>query len=142
MWSCPVCERKFKSNNQHHICTTKDIGELFLDKSDELVLAFDRIMTVVMDWQPSFMGPSVNTIVFTNNKAWLIIKPMKKELDIKFYHHERLESSWIKKCSKNTWRYAYHLRVSNEEEMDKEFFELLRMGYDHAMLSKHDLIKE
>ena len=53
MWTCPKCDRKFKTTNQSHMCTTKDIGELFLDGSDELVLAFDRIMTEVMQWEPN-----------------------------------------------------------------------------------------
>ena len=63
------------------MCTTKDIGELFIDKPDELVLAFDKIATRVLDWEPSHMGASIHSVVFTNKKAWLIIIPMKKVLD-------------------------------------------------------------
>ena len=112
MWTCPVCNRKFKTTNQSHMCTTKDIGELFLDKPDELVLAFDRIMSEVMQWEPNYMGPSTKAVVFTNKKAWLIIRPMRKELDVKFYYHEELESRWVKRHSKYSWRF----RSSHESD--------------------------
>ena len=36
---------------------------------------------------------------FTNNKAWLIVKPMSKELDVKFYYSENIHSPHIKKTT-------------------------------------------
>lgn len=133
MWTCPKCERKFKSQNQHHICTTKDIGELFIDKPDDLVLAFDRIMTAVMRWKPNYMGASTHSIVFTNHKAWLIVKPMKKRLDVKFYHREEIESDIIAKRTTYPNKFAYHISISYEEEVTTEFLELLSMGYEYAL---------
>ncbi|MEM1136166.1 MAG: DUF5655 domain-containing protein [Bacteroidota bacterium] len=133
MWTCPKCKRKFKSNNQYHICTTKDIGELFLDKSDELVLAFDRVMTEVMVWKPNDLGASIHSVVFTNKKAWLIIKPMKSVLDVKFYYKEIIESDLIAKRTKYPNKFAHHIRVASEEEVTPEIIKLLRMGYEYAL---------
>jgi len=115
------------------MCTTKDIGELFIGKPDELVLAFDSIMTAVMQWQPNHVGASVHTIIFTNKKAWLIIRPMKKELDVKFYCDDRLESELIKKIVPYPNKSAHHLRVSHENEVTSEFLKLLREGFNYAM---------
>ncbi|TRX60574.1 hypothetical protein FNH22_05860 [Fulvivirga sp. M361] len=115
------------------MCTTKDIGELFLGKSDEMVLTFDRIMTEVMLWQPNDLGASIHSVVFTNRKAWLIIKPMKKELDVKFYYSEEIDSPLIKKRTTYPNKFAHHLRVSSELEITAELINLLRMGYDYAM---------
>lgn len=133
MWTCPTCNRKFKATNQHHMCTTKDIGELFLDKPDDLVLAFDRIMTSVMVWKPNDLGASIHSVVFTNKKAWLIIKPMRKELDVKFYYHEHIHSGLVKKYVKYPNKVAHHLRVSQEDDITSEFLGLLSMGYTYAM---------
>lgn len=132
MWTCPKCERKFKTTNQSHMCTTIDIGELFLDKPDLLVLMFDTIVQVVMGWQPNYMGPSTKSIVFTNKKAWLIIRPMKKEMDLKFYLQEKLDHPRIKKHQKYPNKYAHHIRIWDEDQVNEELFELLRMGYDYA----------
>lgn len=115
------------------MCTTKDIGELFIDKPDELVLAFDKIATRVLAWEPSHMGASIHSVVFTNKKAWLIIKPMKKVLDVKFYHEDRLDSDLIMRTTQYRNKFAHHIRVASEYEIDQAFFKLLRIGYDHAM---------
>ncbi|MEL6863752.1 MAG: DUF5655 domain-containing protein [Bacteroidota bacterium] len=135
MWECPVCNRQFQKNKQSHMCVVKDPGELFEGRPDYMVMAFGHLMDVVMGWQPGTMGASVHTIIFTNKKAWLIVKPMKKELDIKFYHKEELEHELFKKVTHYNNKYAYHIRVKWEEELTEELFELLRMGYDYGMTS-------
>jgi len=85
MWECPKCERIFKTTNQSHSCTNKTLDDLFENRPDNLILTFDKLLVAVMDWEPNSAGASTNTIVFTNKKAWLIVKPMTKELDLKFY---------------------------------------------------------
>ena len=133
MWECSKCKRKFKAKNQYHICTNKEVGELFIDRSDEMVLAFDRIMTSVMLWKPNDMGASLHSVVFTNKKAWLIVKPMKHELDVKFYYREHIHSDLVKRYVKYPNKVAHHLRVSREDEITSEFIGLLSMGYTYAM---------
>lgn len=133
MWTCPRCQRKFKANNQSHICVIKDIGELFIDKGDDLVLAFDAINTIVMEWQPNSVGASKHAIVYASKKAWLIIKPMKKELDVKFYHEEELESEVLKKVTLFGKKYAHHIRIKHENEVTPEVIELLKQGFDFSI---------
>ncbi|MEL7122789.1 MAG: DUF5655 domain-containing protein [Bacteroidota bacterium] len=133
MWICPKCERHFKTKNQSHACETKDIGEFFEGKPDGLVLAFDKILTAVIDWDPNSVGPAKNAIVFANKKAWLIIKPMSKELDIKFYSDQPLESEIFKKVGEYRNVFVYHIRVKHELEVTEEVIDLLREGYNYAM---------
>ncbi len=95
MYTCPKCERKFKVNNQSHMCTTKTIDDLFENRADNVVLAFESVLNVTMDWEPQSIGASVNTVIFTNKKAWLIVRPMTKELDLKFYYSEPLDSGLV-----------------------------------------------
>ncbi|QCK16560.1 DUF5655 domain-containing protein [Mangrovivirga cuniculi] len=79
------------------MCSTKGIGELFLGKSDEMVIAYDDLTNKISQWKPYSAGASTHSIVVTSKKAWLIIKPMKNELDLKFYYDEKLVSPRIKK---------------------------------------------
>jgi hypothetical protein len=132
-WVCPKCKRRFKSANQSHSCTNKDIGELFLGKPDELVLAFDVLLQTTASWAPNSFGAATHSIVFTNSKAWLIIKPMKTVLDIKFYYDEEIPSDRFHKIGNYFGKFAHHIRVSDAEQLDKEFFELIRIGYDYAI---------
>ena len=114
------------------MCTTMDIGTLFIDKPDEIVLAFDTYSQVIMAWQPNYMGPSTKSIIFTNKKAWLIVKPMKKELDLKFYLSEKKEHSLIRKHQKYPNKYAHHIRIQHEQEITTKLVELLKKGFNYA----------
>jgi len=119
--------------NQFHFCETKDVGELFIGKPDELVLAFDTLAQAVMKWTPNSFGPSRHSVVFTGKKAWLIIKPMKNALDVKFYLKERSDSPLVKHIAKYPNKYAHHIRVARESEINKPLLDLLRQGYDYAL---------
>ncbi len=133
MWTCERCQRNFKSTNQSHTCTTIDIGELFVGKPDDLVLAFDDILMGVAHWEPNSIGAARHSIVFTNHKAWLIVKPMKTELDVKFYHDTPIESDRFKRIKEYNNKYAHHIRIKHPNEINEAFFELLKLGYDYAL---------
>jgi len=134
MWTCPKCERKFKTSNQSHSCTKVRLDDLFAGKPPELLLAFDGILYRVMEWEPNNVGTATKAIVFTNKKAWLIIKPMSKELDVKFYHTENIQSPYIKKSSQWGKKWAHQIRIQNADQIDEEFLRLLRIGFDYAMM--------
>lgn len=133
MWTCPKCERVFKTINQSHSCVAQDLGLLFLDKPDNLVLAFDGIMSAVLQWEPNAMGASKNAIVFTNKKAWLILRPMAKELDLKFYYDEVIPHPLVKKTAEYKGKFAHHLRIKEEIEITPELLALLRKGFEFAL---------
>ncbi len=116
-----------------HMCSTKDIGELFIGKPDELVLIFDALAEVTSDWEPNSYGASVNTIIFTSKKAWLIIKPISKQLDIKFYNDQRLESELLHKVTTFGKKYAHHIRLSSVEELSADVFYLLQLGHQYSL---------
>ncbi len=133
MWTCPRCERQFKTTNQSHSCVQTTIDDLFAKRPDHLLLAFDTLLTQLMDWEPISVGPSKNTVVFTNRKAFLIIRPMQKVLDIKFYYDEALSSERIHKITEYNGKYAHHIRIQDEIEIDEEILGLIRQGYQFAM---------
>ncbi|MEM6261040.1 MAG: DUF5655 domain-containing protein [Bacteroidota bacterium] len=133
MWQCPVCKRNFKQTNQFHMCTTKDIGELFLGKPDELVLAYDDLVQGMAGWEPNSIGASIHSIVMTSKKAWLIIKPMKSQLDVKFYTDDPPISKRIKKTTSYRNKFACHIRIAHPDEIDEEVFFLLRKGFEHSL---------
>ena len=133
MWTCPTCNRKFNKHRQSHICVVKDVGELFLDKSDELVLAYDTLYHEIMAWQPNSSGAATHSIVFTNKRAWLIVKPMKSELDLKFYNDSLIESDQIRKTTPFGKHIGHHIRIQNEFQISNELLKLIRIGYDYGM---------
>jgi len=85
MWTCPKCERDLKNPNQWHNCVKVSIDSLFEGKSEELVLVFDKLLSEIIDWENIAVSATQNCIVFVHNQTFLIIRPMKKQLDLKFY---------------------------------------------------------
>ncbi|MEM8526751.1 MAG: DUF5655 domain-containing protein [Bacteroidota bacterium] len=133
MWTCPKCERQFKTANQSHTCSEKTLDNLFAKSSDELILAFDRILTEIINWTPCSVGAAKKAVIFTSKKAWLIVRPMTKELDLKFYYDEPLEGEIFKKIAPWGKKYAHHIRVKHEVEITDEIFGLLRKGHEFSL---------
>lgn len=115
------------------MCSQKDIGELFIGKPDDFVLVYDQIEQHVMQWQPHSVGASIHSIVFTNKRAWMIIKPMAKAMDIKFYTGEPVDHKLIFKVTEYRNSYANHIRLSHPDEVTDECIELLYIGYTFAL---------
>ena len=133
MWTCSKCERRFKHDNQSHYCTTKSIDDLFEGKPENLILAFDKILVDVFEFGDISIGASVNTVIFTNKKAFLILRPMSKVLDLKFYYHEPLKSAKFHKVVEYGKKFYHHIRVKDEFEVDDEVIQLLKKGYNHGL---------
>ena len=135
MWTCPKCQRPFHSSNQSHICNDITIDDIFAGKPDDLLLAFDEVLLAVMDWQPNLIGAATKAIVFTNKRAWLIVRPMSKLLELSFYSANELTSSVIHKSGlaikKDKFRHS--IRLSGPGEITPEIVDLLKIGYDYGM---------
>lgn len=133
MWICPKCERQFKTANQSHTCSETTLDDLFAKSSDELILAFDRILSEVISWEPCSVGAAKKAVVFTSQKAWLILRPMTKVLDLKFYYNEPLEGDIFHKIAPWGNKYAHHLRIQSEVEITDEILDLLRKGHKYSL---------
>lgn len=130
MWTCPDCERVFASANQSHMCTDTTIDDIFVGRPVDLLLAFDQLLVAVIDWEPCTVGTSTKSIVFTKKKAWLIVRPMSKQLDLKIYTPQKLSHRLITKSVPYPSKYAHHIRISSASEVTIELLNLLRAGFD------------
>lgn len=135
MWTCPNCERVFKSVNQSHYCGEVTLDDIFAKSPDHLLLAFDAILQQVMMWEPCTVGAARKSVVFANTTAWLIVKPMAKQLDVKFYTDSPIDHARVKRIAEYRGKFAHHLRIAHEDEVNTEVLELLKEGYDFAMRS-------
>ncbi|HTH82168.1 MAG TPA: DUF5655 domain-containing protein, partial [Mucilaginibacter sp.] len=84
-WVCPKCERELKNETQTHYCAKVNLDSLFEGKSAELILTFDKLLLLIADWDDVAISTTPNCVVFVHRQTFLVIKPMKSALDIKFY---------------------------------------------------------
>ncbi len=129
MWTCPKCERKIKHANQWHNCVKVELDSLFEGKEEQLIYAFDRILSEIMDWDGVAVSATANCIVFVHNQTFLIIRPMKKQLDLKFYSKVESTEFPIIKSIAYGGKFVNHIRVSSVDELTPEIFKYLRDSF-------------
>jgi hypothetical protein len=129
MWTCPKCERALKNPNQWHNCVKVSIDSLFEGKAEELVLVFDKLLSEIIDWENVAVSATKNCIVFVHNQTFLIIRPMKKQLDLKFYSQTEQVDLPIIKSIFYSGKYENHIRVSNLIELDLIIFKFIKQSY-------------
>jgi hypothetical protein len=129
MWTCPKCERELKNPNQWHNCVKVSIDSLFEGKTDELVFVFDKLLSEIIDWENVAVSATQNCIVFIHNQTFLIIRPMKKELDLKFYSATRQEEEPILKSIFYSSKFQNHIRVSKLEDLTQNVYSYIKQSY-------------
>lgn len=129
-WTCPKCDRELPWKDYRHYCQRVSLDSLFEGRSPELVLAFDRILAEVTDWEKVLVGVTPNCIVFTRRVGFLTIRPMKKWLDIKFYSAAAHTEKPVIKSIKVGNKYENHIRVDVAEDVSPGLFVYIRESYE------------
>jgi hypothetical protein len=128
-WICPKCERELFKENQTHFCARVSVDSLFEGKPAELVLVFDKILAEVADWDGVLVSTSPNCIVFVHHKTFLVIRPMQKVLDVKFYSEAAIQRPPILNSVLYAGKYANNIRVKSFDELRPEIFKLIWESY-------------
>jgi len=126
---CPKCERELVSESQSHYCAKVSLDDLFKGKSDELLLLFDKLLAEVADWPDVLVGTTPNCITFVHRQTFFVIRPMQKQLDLKFYSANPIELPQIKTVAV-AGRYQNSIRLSNVNELRPQLFGWIRDSYD------------
>jgi len=129
-WICPNCERELKNEKQTHYCVKVDLNSLFEGKSDELVLAFDKLLLVVADWEDVAISTTPNCVVFVHRQTFLVIKPMKVALDVKFYSAAPPTGLILHKSLIYSGRYVNSFRISKAEDLTSIMIKYIRESYE------------
>jgi hypothetical protein len=128
-WICPKCERELPKPEQKHYCARVSLDSLFLGRSPELVLVFDKLLAEVADWDGVLVGTTPNCIVFTRRLTFLVIRPLKKELDLKFYSSVAHPEKPILKSVASGNKFENHIRIAMLDDLRPALFNYLRESY-------------
>ena len=130
MWQCPKCERSFKSTNQSHWCLKVDIDDLFEGKPEDLLLTFDKLLVAVADWEPCQVAATRKAIVFSKYKAWMVIHPKTKWLDITFMLPYSRKDDWLHKIQLYGKVHRHIVRVSHENHITEALLKALKESHE------------
>jgi Domain of unknown function (DUF5655) len=129
MFICEKCERELKNPNQWHNCVKVSIDSLFEGKAEELVFVFDKLLSVIADWENVTVSATQNCIVFVHNQTFLVIRPMKREMDLKFYSTAQQEEEPVLKSIFYSGKFENHIRVSKLEDLTQTVYTYIKQSY-------------
>ena len=129
MWTCPKCERELKNPNQWHNCVRVGIDSLFEGKAAELVFVFDKLLSEIVEWENVAVSATQNCIVFVHHQTFLVIRPMKTALDLKFYSATQQDEEPIFKSIFYSGKFENHIRVSKLEDLTQGIYNYIKKSY-------------
>jgi Domain of unknown function (DUF5655) len=129
-WEFTECGRTLKNANQWHCCINQYIDNLFENKNSELVYVFDKILSQVVDFNDVEISATKNCIVFFKAQTFLVIKPMKSVLDIKFYLPEPFDRFPFYKITKYGKQHEHHIRISTVDEVNDTILKFIKLSHD------------
>ena len=129
-WICPKCERELKKLNQMHYCIKVSLDDLLKGQSEELVLAVDKLLAEIADWDGVTISCSKNYIVFVRNRTFFLIRPMKGLLDLKFYSEKLPEDPIVTKSTLYSKKYENHIRLTSLDNLTPRVYALIKESYD------------
>jgi hypothetical protein len=128
-WICPKCERELKKPNQWHNCVKVSVDDLLAEQPEDLVLAFDKLLAEIADWDGVTISCSKNCIVFVHRQTFFVIRPMKKWLDLKFYSEKKPEEPYVVKSTFHAKRYENNIRLASLNELKPRILAMIRESY-------------
>ena len=128
-WVCPKCERELLKEGQTHYCARVSVDSLFEGRPDELVLVFDKILAEVADWPDVLVSTTPNCVVFVHRKTFLVIRPMQKVLDVKFYSETAHSGPPILNSVLYAGKYVSNVRLKSLDELTPRVFNFIRQSY-------------
>lgn len=140
-WTCPNCDRELPWKDYRHYCQRVSLDSLFECRSPELVLAFDKILAEVADWEKVLVGVTPNCIVFTRRVGFLIIRPMKKWLDIKFYSAVAHSEKPVIRSTASGNKFENHIRIETVDDIRPALFVYIRESYELMRNKRQEDVK-
>jgi len=129
-WICPKCERELVNEQQRHYCAKISLDDLFMGKSEELLLLFDKFLAEVADWPDVLVGTTPNCITFVHKQTFFVIRPMQKQLDLKFYSATPIQEAPVIKSLATAGRFQNHIRLSSVNDLRPQIFSWIRKSYE------------
>lgn len=135
MYTCPECSREFADEkNAKHWCTPNTIDDVFAKAGEEVVLTFDAVLVAIAEWEPNYIGAAKRAVVCSKLKAWMIIRPARKWLDLMVFFPEVRRRPFVHQVRpRYTGKAQEHIiRLHSAMEFTDEVAAYLRTAWEEA----------
>lgn len=126
---CPNCQRQLANPNAWHYCAQVDMDELFVGKAPEVSLCFDAVLVAVADWPDVAISATKNCVVFAKAKTFLVCKPMKSVLDVKFYTPDLCTAAFVHRSQARNSKFETTIRLRDASHFTTPMVALIQESY-------------
>lgn len=134
-YTCAICNRPLTKPKMWHQCLQKPVAELFEGRPPVLKQLFDTLVADLGSWSGVRYSATKNCIVFLGRQTFLVIRPMKLALDLKFRLQEANDGFPVYKVSRWGRHLEHHIRLFEPEDLDGTVRSLLRQSYEEDRAS-------
>lgn len=103
---------------------------MFEGKTPELKELFSKLYAAVSSWKNVHASASKTCIVFITDKTFLVVKVMKRELDLKFVLPEEMDAFPVYKIARYGNKTEHYIRLSSLEDLDADVLGMIHQSYD------------
>ena len=114
---------------QTHYCAMVSVDSLFEGRPAELVLVFDKILAEVADWPDVLISTTPNCVVFVHRKTFLVIRPMQKVIDVKFYSEKAINGYPVLNSLLYGRKYANNVRINAMDQLTAGILKFIHQSY-------------
>ena len=135
MYTCPQCQREFASEkDSKHWCTDATVDDVFAKAAEEVVLTFDAVLLATAHWTPNYIGAAKRAVVCSKRKAWMIVRPYRRWLDLMVFFPEHRRETFVHKIKpRYTGKMLEHVvRLQTAEELTEPVVKFLREAWAGA----------
>ena len=128
-WTCPACNRTLSRPNAWHQCVQKPLEAVFDRKEPHVYTLFMQVHATLTTWKLVNASATQNCIVYVAQSTFLIIRPMKTALDLKFYLGETIDAFPVYKTEVWGKRVGHFIRLFDDGDLDNAVWSLLKQSY-------------
>jgi len=136
MWTCPVCDRTFKKNNQVHSCNEKKMDDFLKGKSEHTIELFQYLLKEFETIGGITVHPTKSMIaIAAKTRFAYIIQLGKNFIDIVFPFKTAYEDNlcFVKiKRVPGSNDYNHHFRMYYKEDINEEVKHYMKLAYQNS----------
>ncbi|MDQ7949054.1 MAG: DUF5655 domain-containing protein [Pedobacter sp.] len=133
MWTCSLCDRTFRQQNQHHYCGDRTIGHFLNGRSEKALALFDQLIEKISDIGPVKLHATKSMLVISADVGFAYVIQMGKEfIDVVLPFETPYEDNLcFRKIGKvpGSNDFNHHLRIMSADDFNAEVCSYLAKAY-------------
>ena len=138
LWTCPQCGHVFVNPHQWHSCKRYTLQQALSRGSPRVRRLFECLRQKVASLGPARVQAYRDHVSFLVRVRFIQATPKKNWLDVAFWLPRRIDSPRFRKVESLTPSDHVHiLRITEEDQLDKEVMAWVREGYTVGEQRRH-----